>query len=52
MTYYQQMLQKFDIHTEEGRGGETEAQGHRLYIFFYKKKLKMDHRLKWKMVKV
>lgn len=35
--YYQQMLEWLDIHTEEGeRGGETEAQGHRLYILLQK----------------
>lgn len=37
MTYYQQMSQWLDIHTAGGRGGETEAQGHRLYIFFLQK---------------
>lgn len=34
--YYQQMLQWLDIHTEEGGGGETEAQGHRPYILLQK----------------
>lgn len=34
--YYQQMLQYLDIHTEEGGGGETEAQGHRLDILLQK----------------
>lgn len=32
------MSQWLDIHTAGGRGGETEAQGHRLYIFFFLQK--------------
>lgn len=39
-------------HSRRKRRRDRSTRTQTLHFFFYKKKHKMDHRLKWKMVKV